>query len=151
MIHIRKGTFQECIDLSYKISEFNTPYKIEEYKTRCNGKHLPLIAEIKNQPIGYKIGYDRFKNGNFYSWMGGVLLKFRRMGIASSLANFQEKWATKNGFTSILLKTRKKHNGMIAFSLNRSFVIVKITPTIPAKESRIWMQKTLTSKKIKVT
>ncbi len=143
MIHIREGAFQECVDLSSKIPEFNSPYKIEEYKKRCAGKYLVLIAEIDNQSVGFKIGYDRFNNGSFYSWMGGVLPKFRRMGVAYSLANFQEKWATKNEFSSSLLKTRQKHDGMIAFSLNRGFIITEETQLTPAEETRIWMQKLL--------
>ena len=143
MIHIREGAFQECVDLSSKIPEFNSPYKIEEYKKRCAGKYLVLIAEIDNQSVGFKIGYDRFNNGSFYSWMGGVLPKFRRMGVAYSLANFQEKWATKNEFSSILLKTRQNHDGMIAFSLNRGFIITEETQITPNEETRIWMQKSL--------
>jgi|TARA_B100001964_G_scaffold47456_2_gene53039 GNAT superfamily N-acetyltransferase len=143
LIHIREGAFQECVDLSSKIPEFNSPYKIEEYKKRCAGKYLVLIAEIDNQSVGFKIGYDRFNNGSFYSWMGGVLPKFRRMGVAYSLANFQEKWATKNEFSSILLKTRQKHDGMIAFSLNRGFIITEETQITPVEETRIWMEKLL--------
>ena len=104
MIHIREGTFHECVDLSSKIPEFNSPYKIDEYKKRCAGKYLALIAEI-DKPVGFKIGYDRFKNGSFYSWMGGVLPKFRRMGVAYSLANFQEKWAAENKFSLVLPAT----------------------------------------------
>jgi len=143
LIHIREGAFQECVDLSSKIPEFNSPYKIEEYKKRCAGKYLVLIAEIDNQSVGFKIGYDRFNNGSFYSWMGGVLPKFRRMGVAYSLANFQEKWATKNEFSSILLKTRQNHDGMIAFSLNRGFIITEETQITPVEETRIWMEKSL--------
>jgi ribosomal protein S18 acetylase RimI-like enzyme len=143
LIHIREGAFQECVDLSSKIPEFNSPYKIEEYKKRCAGKYLVLIAEIDNQSVGFKIGYDRFNNGSFYSWMGGVLPKFRRMGVAYSLANFQEKWATKNEFSSILLKTRQNHDGMIAFSLNRGFIITEETQITPVEETRIWMEKLL--------
>ena len=143
MIHICEGSFQECVDLSSKIPEFNSPYKIEEYKKRCAGKYLALIAEIDNQLVGFKIGYDRFKNGSFYSWMGGVLPKFRRMGVAYSLANFQEKWVTENGFSAIILKTRQKHDKMIAFSFNRGFIITEETQITPAEETRIWMGKSL--------
>ena len=143
MIHICEGSFQECVYLSSKIPEFNSPYKIEEYKKRCTGKYLALIAEIDNQLVGFKIGYDRFKNGSFYSWMGGVLPKFRRMGVAYSLANFQEKWAAKNGFISIVLKTRQKHDGMIAFSLNRGFIITEETQIVLDEGTRIWMEKSL--------
>jgi len=145
LINIREGSFQECVDLSSKIPEFNSPYKIEEYKKRCAGEYLVLIAEIDNQLVGFKIGYDRFNDGSFYSWMGGVLPKFRRMGVAYSLANLQEKWATKNEFSSILLKTRQKHDRMIAFSLNRGFIITEETHITPDEETRIWMQKSLNS------
>jgi len=72
-IKIRIGSLENCADLSFKIPEFNFPYEIKEYKKRCAGKHLALIAEIDNQPVGFKVGYDRFNNGSFYSWMGGVL------------------------------------------------------------------------------
>ena len=143
MIHICEGSLQECVDLSFKIPEFNSPYKIEEYKKRCAGKYLALIAEIDNQLVGFKIGYDRFKNGSFYSWMGGVLPRFRRMGVAYSLANFQEKWADENRFSSIILKTRQKHDEMIAFSLNRGFIITEETQIILDEETRIWMEKSL--------
>ena len=143
MIHICEGSFQECVYLSSKIPEFNSPYKIEEYKKRCTGKYLTLIAEIDNQSVGFKIGYDRLNDGSFYSWMGGVLPKFRRMGVAYSLANFQEKWAAKNGFISIVLKTRQKHDGMIAFSLNRGFIITEETQIVLDEGTRIWMEKSL--------
>ena len=143
MIHICERSFQECVYLSSKIPEFNSPYKIEEYKKRCTGKYLALIAEIDNQSVGFKIGYDRLNDGSFYSWMGGVLPKFRRMGVAYSLANFQEKWAAKNGFSSIVLKTRQKHDGMIAFSLNRGFIITEETQIVLDEGTRIWMEKSL--------
>jgi len=143
LIHICEGSFQECVDLSFKTPEFKSPYKIEEYKKRCVGKYLALIAEIENQSVGFKIGYDRFKNGSFYSWMGGVLPRFRRMGVAYSLANFQEKWAKENGFNSIILKTRQKHGEMIEFSLNRGFIITEETQITTAEETRIWMEKSL--------
>jgi len=143
LIHIREGSFQECVDLSSKIPEFNSPYKIEEYKKRCAGKYLALIAEIDNQSVGFKIGYDRLNDGSFYSWMGGVLPKFRRMGVAYSLANFQEEWVAENGFSSIILKTRQKHDEMIAFSFNRGFIITEETQITPAEETRIWMKKSL--------
>ena len=143
MIHICEGSFQKCVDLSSKIPEFNSPYKIEEYKKRCAGKYLALIAEIDNQSVGFKIGYDRHNDGSFYGWMGGVLPKFRRMGVAYSLANFQEEWVAENGFSSIILKTRQKHDEMIAFSFNRGFIITEETQITPAEETRIWMKKSL--------
>ena len=48
-------------------------------------------------------------------------------------------------FSLILLKTRKKHDEMIAFSLNRGFIITEETQITPDEEPRIWMQKSLNS------
>jgi GNAT superfamily N-acetyltransferase len=131
------------VDLSFKIPEFDQPYNIEEYKKRCDGKHLALIAKINNQPVGFKIGYDRFNDGSLYSWMGGVLPEFRRKEIAFSLADFQENWALENGFQANILKIRKKHKGMVSFSLNRGYIIAEEIQMEPHEESRIWMEKLL--------
>ena len=140
-IKIRIGSLENCVDLSFKIPEFNSPYEIKEYKKRCAGKHLALIAEIDNQPVGFKVGYDRFNNGSFYSWMGGVLPDFRQKGVVSLLADLQENWAIINEYNSILLKTRKKHKAMIPFSLKRGFTITEENRMNLNEETRIWMEK----------
>jgi len=129
------------VDLSFKIPEFNSPFEIKEYKKRCAGKHLAFIAEIDNQPVVFKVGYDRFNNGSFYSWRGGVLPDFRQKGVASLLADLQENWAIINGYNSILLKTRKKHKAMISFSLKRGFTITEENRMNLNEETRIWMEK----------
>ena len=72
-------------------------------------------------------------------------LERKQLYDAYSLANSQEKWAAENEFRSISLKTRKKHDEMIAFSLNRGFIITEETQIIPDEETRIWMQKSLNS------
>ena len=140
-IEVRHGTFKECVTLSNQIPEFDNPYYLEEYEKRCGEIHLILITEIKGKPIGFKIGYDRYKEGSFYSWMGGVLPEFRQNGIANALADYQENWAKENGFGSIKLKTRNKHKAMIQFSLKRGFVIQEEIPKTPNEETRILMVK----------
>ena len=144
-LQIVSGDLDRVVSLSQNIGEFKSPYNIDEYEKRLNNSSLILTGEIEEKAVGFKVGYDRFKDGSFYSWMGGVLPKFRRMGVAYSLANFQEKWAAENKFSLILLKTRKKHDGMIAFSLNRGFIITEETQITPDEETRIWMQKSLNS------
>ncbi len=143
MITIRGGNFNECVNLSESIPEFESPYKIEEYQKRCHFNHLALIAEIHQSKVGFKIGYDRFNDGSFYSWMGGVLPEYRHKNVATSLADFLEKWACNNGYTSIKLKTRSKHQGMITFSLNRGFKIIEPIEKKNNLETRIWMEKKL--------
>ena len=89
------------------------------------------------------MGYDRYNDGSFYSWMGGVLLDYRRKDVASELAVFQEKWAIDNGYKSIKLKTRNKHESMLAFAIEAGFQILNYEPNKDIGEVRILMEKIL--------
>ena len=144
MTSIRENELVQAFKISNRIPEFDNPYKLNEYEHRTIGvAHLILTIIYNNETVGFKIGYDRFKNDCFYSWMGGILPEYRRKGLANSLADFQEEWARGNGYHKIKMKTRSKHKAMISFSLNRGF---KITSEIAKKsldESRIWMKKIL--------
>ena len=143
MILIRPGNFQECIALSRKIPEFDSPYDMTEYEKRCAEGHILLNAFVGQKPAGFKVGYDRFKDGSFYSWMGGVLPQYRKQGVASSLANNQEEWTREKGFSSIRLKTWKRHQAMLKFCIQRGFTIIKKIPKNFDSESRIWLEKQL--------
>ena len=142
-IKIKIGRLEDAVDLAHQIPEFDNPYDMDEYKKRLLSDHLVLTAHIENEIVGFKIGYDRFNDGSFYSWMGGVLLENRNQSIAEMLADYQENWAKKNGYASIRLKTRKNHEAMLSFSKKRGFVIKKEIAKIPKEESRTWMEKQL--------
>jgi ribosomal protein S18 acetylase RimI-like enzyme len=143
-MQIKSGSFEDCIKLSKIIPEFDSPYEINEYKKRCCGTHhLTLIANMNKIPVGFKIGYDRYKDGSFYSWMGGVIPNFRKNGVARQLANCQESWAIDNSYSYIQMKTRKKHKSMIKFLLKRGFLIKDKIPVENILETRIIMEKLL--------
>ena len=142
-IKIKIGRLEDAVDLAHQIPEFDNPYNIDEYKKRLLSDHLVLTSHIENEIVGFKIGYDRFNDGSFYSWMGGVLPENRNQSIAEMLADYQENWAKKNSYASIRLKTRKKHEAMLFFSKKRGFVITKEIAKIPKEESRTWMEKQL--------
>ncbi len=143
MITINENHLEDAVYISKHITEFDQPFEIDEYQIRLKKNHFILTASLHNKPVGFKIGYDRFEDGSFYSWMGGVLLEYRKQGIAEMLADYQENWARENSYTSIRLKTRKKYKAMIAFSLKRGFKILNKIAKIPVEESRIWMEKQL--------
>ena len=143
MIIIKTEELQTAVDLSTQIPEFDDPYPVEVYSDRMKTGRLILTAYVNNEIAGFKVGYDRFEDGSFYSWMGGVLPEFRKQGVAKTLADHQEKWAKKKGFNSIKMKTRKKHEAMITFSLKRGFVITGEIPKIPEEKPRIWLEKKL--------
>ena len=144
MISIRKNELVQVVKISKKIPEFNDPYALEEYKSRISGEsHLVLTAKENKKTVGFKIGYDRFHDGSFYSWRGGVLPEYRQRGVATSLAEIQEKWAEEMSYNKIKMITWKKHKAMIRFSLHRGFKITGGTSKNPASESRVWMEKSL--------
>jgi GNAT superfamily N-acetyltransferase len=75
--------------------------------------------------------------------MGGVRPEFRRKGIATALAEEQERWAKENGFRAVFFKTRNRFPGMIQFGIERGFKVVDLLPKGGVEDYRIVMRKEL--------
>ncbi|WP_420581830.1 GNAT family N-acetyltransferase [Reichenbachiella sp.] len=141
---IREGTIEEVVKISNQIPEFDSPYGREEYLKRLDGKkYLIAIAKVENELAGFKVGYDKFGNTSFYTWMGGVLPRFRKMGLAKALAGFQEQFAVEEGFDSVILKTRNRHKNMLHFAISSGFGIVGLEHRPEQSENRILLKKQL--------
>lgn len=139
---ILKGDIEMVVKLTRQIPEFIDPHGASEYHQRLTGvPHLILIAFIENQPVGFKVGYER--DGNFYSWMGGVLPEYRKVGIAQALADAQEQWAMEHGYRSITFKTRNAHKAMLLFALKNGFDIIGFQAMDNVAENRILLRKEL--------
>ncbi|MBO3700437.1 GNAT family N-acetyltransferase [Roseivirga sp. E12] len=123
-VQIVETSIVEAIDLLQLLPEFQDMRDNPYYQERIeNSKSLTLLATIDSKPIACKVGYDKFKDGSFYSWLGGVLPKYRRLGIAKALADKQEDWAKSEGFKSIKFKTLNRHKGMLIFAIKNGFKI----------------------------
>ncbi len=142
---IREGTIAECIEISEKIPEFsNGNYGEANYLQRLsNTQNLILVAEKDQQFVGFKVGYDRYRDGSFYSWLGGVLPEYRKDSIATQLANEQEKWALTRGFDAIMVKTRNRFRAMLIFALKNGFLIENIEIKENIQDNRIILRKML--------
>lgn len=141
-LHIQQSDIATVVALSEAIPEFEKPYGADEYQRRLDGvRHLILVAYWMQEPAGFKVGYER--PDGFYSWMGGVLPQYRRKGIAEALADAQENWARQYGYSHIELKTRRKHQAMLAFALKRGFDVVTTFAHKNDAETRIILRKTL--------
>src|SRR5262245_28666285 len=71
------------------------PYRDEEsFKRRFLGRYnvLYLLARIKDQPVGFFLGFE-LKPTVFFAWFYGVLPDCRRQGIASQLLDAVHSWA----------------------------------------------------------
>ena len=131
-----------AVAVSKRIPEFIHPPEAAEYEKRLNGvPHLILVAFDGDQPVGFKVGYQRERG--FYSWMGCVLPTYRRRNIALRLAEEQEKWAREQGYKSVTFKTRNQHKNMLIFALKRGFNVVGFKEKGDVLTNRILLKKVL--------
>ncbi len=139
---IENSDIPTIVSLSHQIPEFDTPYEPAVYEQRLNDKpHLVLAAYSEGQAVGFKLGYAC--DGYFYSWMGGVLPAFRKMGIAQALADEQHHWARLQGFSRVRFKTRNYLRAMLHFGIANGFHIIEVIPKDTIEQYRIVFEKDL--------
>lgn len=144
-VNIAEGTVKDCLEIMGNIPEFGDKrYDEADFVNRLSGvQNLILIAVAKNCTVGFKVGYKRDDDGSFYSWMGGVLPEFRRLRIAKKLADAQEEWAKKQGYTAITFKTRNYLKPMLTFALKNGFNIIDVIAKEKITNHRIILKKLL--------
>lgn len=141
-ITVRTGKIEEAVALSQRIPEFEKPYTFKDYYERLQHNYLILIAETEEEPVGFKVGYDRLETGDiFYSWVGGVIPAFRKEGVASLLLRKMEIWCKLKGYRQLQFKTLNKYRSMLHFAINQGFNIVDFKPEPNPDESKIYFQK----------
>lgn len=84
---------------------------------------LMLMAFAGEQPAGFKIGYG-FANGDYYSAKGGVMPRFRRMGIARALLLDMMERARGLEYHRFAFDTFPNiHIGMTRLAIDQGFVL----------------------------
>ncbi len=117
------GTIEEVIAIDRQIPEFDgrtTRHRLESKLTNTN--HLILVAKVNGIPVAYKIGYALSKQA-FYSWLGGVIPRFRKLGIATKLRNQQEMWARESGYSSVCVKSMNRYPAMLQLLISSGYQI----------------------------
>lgn len=141
---IRLASLDELLWVHERIPEFPGKASLDFYTERLRHRlNLALVAEKDGEILGFKVGYQSDTPDMFYSWMGGVLPKYRKHGIAHALAEHQENWAREKGFKSIFFKTRNRFPAMITFGLSRGFKIMEVIPKGGVEDYRVVMWKGL--------
>ena len=142
---IEKTDIRRPLGLLAKLPEFDNLKPYEHYAKMVDDKvQLNLVAKNEEgHVIGCKMGYDRYADGSFYSWLGGVRPEVREMCVAQALADYQENWARENGFTSIKFKTMNRHQAMLLFSIKNGFQIYNVKPKADIQDYRIELIKNL--------
>jgi ribosomal protein S18 acetylase RimI-like enzyme len=141
-IRIEENNLDAVPEILAGIPEFSDIPSMKAIQSRIS--HLPhiiLTAHLGDQPVGFKIGYER--DQKFYSWLGAVLPAHRRQGIADALANEQEKLAGEMGYKVIWMKTRNCFPSMLLMAIRRGFRITHLDPREDILQHRIIMEKSL--------
>ncbi len=139
---IEEGRTGDVIIMLREIPEFDSTPSLNEIMAKIGSvRHLVLTAYVEGKPAGFKIGYER--GGTFYSWLGGVLPAYRRLGVAGRLAEAQEEWAKTHGYKTIWMKTRNRFPEMLMMAVGRGFQITGFDPRDKIGEHRIVLTKSL--------
>lgn len=143
-IQVTQGSLKESLGVLKKLPEFDRLLDSQYYSDKLiNKPKLILIAKHENKCVGCKIGYEKHKDGTFYSWLGGVIPNYREEGIARILADRQEEWARKKGYKAIRFKTLNRHKAMLIFAVKNGFKIYNVKPKDELENYRIEMIKDL--------
>lgn len=120
-----------------------TEFNETKFRQRLTGKtNIKLYCfYYADELAGFKLGYelDIFR---YYSWLGGVDEKFRRLGVAEHLMQTQHDWAKSQKYKYIETKSENRHKGMIILNLKSGFDIIG-TETSPSHQLKILFQKKL--------
>ncbi|MFS0881315.1 GNAT family N-acetyltransferase [Metabacillus niabensis] len=94
-----------------------------QMKMEAKPKILVIVAQIDEEIIGYKIGYE-LKADTFYSWLGGVAPKYQKHGIGTKLMEMQHQWIKENGYTYVQTKTMNKWRSMLILNIKNGFDVI---------------------------
>lgn len=140
-IVVREGSPTEAWAVAERIGEFGGDadrYGREHYETRlAEPRALVLLATHGDELIGFKAGYDRYRDGSWYSWMGGVIEPWRGRGVAQQLLDAQERWVREQGYGILYVKTRNRHKRMIAFLAANDYDVLRVEEKSAIQETRI--------------
>lgn len=144
---VREGSLAEAWAIYEKLPEFTGGLlEQNEFEHRLNhASAIVLIAERDGTPLGFKVGFDRYADGSFYSWLGGVVQQARREGIAQTLLLEQEQRVVAAGFDRIYVKTRNRFVDMLKLLLDNGYGVVgvKLPDDLPIADGRLTLLKIL--------
>ncbi|MDN3679282.1 GNAT family N-acetyltransferase [Vibrio tapetis subsp. quintayensis] len=117
------GTIDDVVVIDHQIPEFDGRTTSERLTSRLKQtRDLILVAKVDDVPVAYKIGYS-LSDSEFYSWLGGVIPRFRQQGIATMLRKRQEEWAYQAGYSSISVKSMNRYPAMLQLLISSGYQI----------------------------
>lgn len=114
------------LSLIDKTPEFEATSGAQLIERLAQDDSLALIASEDGCPMAYKIGYRRWSDGSWYSWLGAVLPSHRGQGVAQQLLEEQERWVSSRGYSCIRVKTRNRFVGMRILLARNGYELVEL-------------------------
>lgn len=142
MVEIKLGTIDQALAVEAKIPEFDGVKTQQQYQERLKDKGLILIAFEKNQAVGYKVGYG-VNQKTFYSWLGGVVPKYRKQGVAQALLEAQENYLVELGYQNVAVKTMNQFPAMLCFLIRNQYQIAALSSDFTVDGGKIHFIKRL--------
>jgi GNAT superfamily N-acetyltransferase len=146
---IREGSVDEAWSIYRRIPEFSVDGDDRGFRARLEtDSALVLVAEVAGRAVAFKVGYDRYRDGSWYSWLGGVFPEHREQGLAAALLAEQEVRVAARGYGAIHVKTRNRFVGMRVLLARSGYRIVAVeapAPDTPIAELRLVHVKSLES------
>ena len=106
---------------------FRPTKNAEFFRRRFMGRYnvLTLIASLDERPVGFFAGFE-LKPTVYFAWLYGVLVEFRRQGIASQLMDAVHVWAVEHDYDAIRLECHNQHRPMLHMTIGQQYDIVGI-------------------------
>jgi len=123
---------------------YRPPRDAESFRRRFLGRHncLQMIARIKDQPVGFFMGFE-LKPTTFFAWFYGVLPDFRRQGVATQLMEAVHEWARENEYESVRLECHNAARSMLHLAIACDYIVAGIRWDPDRGDNLVIFEKTL--------
>ncbi|HEY1376157.1 MAG TPA: GNAT family N-acetyltransferase [Gemmataceae bacterium] len=130
------------VDLYNQI--YRPPRDVESFRRRFRGRYnaLRMIARIKDQPVGFFLGFE-LKPTTFFAWFYGVLPDFRRQGIATQLMEAVHEWAREQEYESVRLECHNSARPMLHLAIELEYIVAGIRWDPDRGDNLVIFEKTL--------
>ncbi len=139
---IRIATVEEAHAVFLNIPELERYLSISEIAAKIIPGSLILVDEIDGVLAGFKIGYP-LNGDEFYSWLGGVIPKYRKTGSAQKLLEFQERLVREQGYQSLSVKSQNQFPSMLRLLIRNDYHITDVVEYGHKQNERICFTKQL--------
>jgi GNAT superfamily N-acetyltransferase len=135
-------------DLPVIVDLYNQIYRpsrdLDSFRRRFRGRYniLRMIARIKDQPVGFFMGFE-LKPTTYFAWFYGVASEFRRQGIATQLMEAVHAWARDSGYESVRLECHNAARSMLHLAISLDYIIAGIRWDPDRGDNLVIFEKTL--------